>query len=179
MQSAADREIRLGIWKIHILHHAASREVWGKWLLDELAEHGHSLSPGTLYPALSRMERNRWLERTCEATHARARQTFRVTRAGFELLEALRRDVSELYEEVVLEAGPGHEARVPQLNEKPRAINETHRGRKQSGGDNDEIIKTDTRGTKKLSGQRKLDVRAHSGRLRSGGNRGKQPKRRA
>ena len=101
MLSAADREIRLGIWKIHILHHASSREVWGRWLLDELAEHGHDLSPGTLYPALLRMESNGWLERTGDAPHARARQTFRITREGRRLLEALRREVTELYEEVV------------------------------------------------------------------------------
>jgi DNA-binding PadR family transcriptional regulator len=101
MLSAADREIRLGIWKIHILHHAASREVWGLWLLDELAEHGHSLSPGTLYPALARMEQNGWLKRSGDAPHARARQTFRITPAGRRLLAALRRDVAELYEEVV------------------------------------------------------------------------------
>ena len=75
----ADREIRLGIWKIHILHHAAAREVWGKWLLEELAEHGHDLSPGTLYPAIARMEANGWLRRTRAGGHARARQTFRIT----------------------------------------------------------------------------------------------------
>ena len=101
MSSAADREIRLGIWKIHILHHAAARDVWGTWLLEELAEHGYVLSPGTLYPALSRMEHNGWLKRMGAATHARARQTFRITREGSQLLEALRRDVTELYREVV------------------------------------------------------------------------------
>ncbi|MCC6526458.1 MAG: helix-turn-helix transcriptional regulator, partial [Polyangiaceae bacterium] len=81
MPSAADREIRLGIWKIHILHHAATREVWGTWLLEELARHGHSLSPGTLYPALARMEQNGWLRRAGAAAHPRARQTFRITPA--------------------------------------------------------------------------------------------------
>lgn len=101
MLTAADREIRLGIWKIHILHHAETREVWGTWLLEELAEHGHELSPGTLYPALARMERNGWLRRTGTAPHARARQTFRITAAGKRLLAELRREVIELYEEVV------------------------------------------------------------------------------
>ncbi|MFN7698853.1 MAG: PadR family transcriptional regulator [Deltaproteobacteria bacterium] len=105
MLSEADREIRLGIWKIHILHHAATREVWGTWLLEELAEHGHSLSPGTLYPALARMEHNGWLRRTGSAAHARARQTFRITSAGKRLLKDLRREVAELYREVVLEQG--------------------------------------------------------------------------
>jgi len=103
MLTPADREIRLGVWKIHILHHAAAREVWGTWLLVELAEHGYTLSPGTLYPALARMERNGWLRRTSGASHARARQTFRITPTGQRLLEELRREVTELYEEVVLD----------------------------------------------------------------------------
>ena len=107
----ADREIRLGIWKIHILHHAAARPVWGLWLLDERAEHGHLLSPGTLYPALSRMERNGWLQRSPGAAHARARQTFRITPAGRKLLRTLRREVEELYREVV--QGDQPEASAP------------------------------------------------------------------
>jgi PadR family transcriptional regulator PadR len=106
MLSAADREIRLGIWKIHILHHAEAREVWGTWLLEELAEHGHSLSPGTLYPALARMEKNGWLRREGEAAHARARQAFRITPEGRRLLKQLRREVRELHDEVVLGQEP-------------------------------------------------------------------------
>jgi PadR family transcriptional regulator, regulatory protein PadR len=102
MLDAADREIRLGIWKIHILHHAATREVWGTWLLEELAEHGHVLSPGTLYPALMRMEKNGWIARSGQAPHRRARQAFRITTTGRRLLAALRREIVELYEEVVL-----------------------------------------------------------------------------
>jgi PadR family transcriptional regulator PadR len=104
----ADREIRLGIWKIHILHHAAKHDVWGAWLMEELAEHGHRLSPGTLYPALARMEGNGWLRRIGKARHARARQTFRITPEGRRLLEALRHDVSELHQEIVLGREPAH-----------------------------------------------------------------------
>ena len=113
MPSAADREIRLGIWKIHILHHAAERQVWGSWLLVELAEHGHMLSPGTLYPALARMERNGWLRRVGKAAHARARQSFRITPEGRRLLAVLRREVTELYDEVVLGAAGKKAALVP------------------------------------------------------------------
>ena len=86
MLSPADREIRLGIWKIHILFRAAQRDVWGTWLLEELAEHEHQLSPGTLYPAVARMERNGWLERKGNAAHARARHVFRTTSEGRRLL---------------------------------------------------------------------------------------------
>ena len=113
MLAAADREIRLGIWKIHILHHAAKRDVWGAWLMEELAEHGHRLSPGTLYPALARMEANGWLRRSGKALHARARQTFRITPEGRRLLGTLRRDVIELHEEVVLGREPEHHENGP------------------------------------------------------------------
>ena len=105
----ADREIRLGIWKIHILHHAAKREVWGKWLIEELAEHGHRLKLGTLYPALARMETSGWLRRSGKARHARARQTFRITPQGRRLLEGLKRDVAELYQELVLGEKPDYD----------------------------------------------------------------------
>ena len=110
MLSAADREIRLGIWKVHILHHAAARDVWGMWLLDELAEHGHRLSPGTLYPALARMVQNGWLQRRKTSPHPRGRQLYRITPAGRVLLRALRREVSELHREVVLGDEPDHHA---------------------------------------------------------------------
>jgi DNA-binding PadR family transcriptional regulator len=95
----------VGLWKIHILHHAAAREVWGLWLLEELAEHGHRLSPGTLYPALARMERHGWLEASQE-TQARGRRSYRATAAGRRLLAALKRDVAELHREVVLGEEP-------------------------------------------------------------------------
>lgn len=99
--SPADRDIRLGLWKIHVLHHAAERDVWGRWLMEELAEHGHRLSPGTLYPALARMEAHGWIRRTGSPTHTRGRQTFRITPAGRKLLAALRRDLQELCDEVL------------------------------------------------------------------------------
>ena len=35
-QKALQREILLGFWKIHILHHAAEGPVVGQWMLQEL-----------------------------------------------------------------------------------------------------------------------------------------------
>jgi DNA-binding PadR family transcriptional regulator len=106
MSHPVDREIRLALWKLHILHHATRRPVYGLWLLEELARHGHRLSPGTLYPALARMEKNGWLARTGDTAHARARRTFRTTSEGRRVLKMLRREVTELYEELVLGREP-------------------------------------------------------------------------
>ena len=58
------REILLGFWKVHILHHAAEGPVVGQWILNELRSHGYEVSPGTLYPMLRRMEERGWLR--CE-----------------------------------------------------------------------------------------------------------------
>jgi DNA-binding PadR family transcriptional regulator len=108
MPDPVDREIRLALWKLHILHHATQRAVYGLWLLEELAEHGHHLSPGTLYPILTRMERNGWL-RSSSPKRANARKNYRITAAGRRILDALRTEVEALYREVVLGIEPEHE----------------------------------------------------------------------
>ena len=99
MRDPVDREIRLALWKIHVLHHAAERPVYGLWLMRELAEHGYAVSPGTLYPMLSRMERNGWL-RSMGAGAANARRSYRITSKGAAVLEELRGHIGELKREL-------------------------------------------------------------------------------
>lgn len=111
MSDAADREIRLAFWKIHILHHAESQAVYGLWIMEELAEHGHRLSPGTIYPILARMERNGWLRSVSEG--GKTRRNYRITAAGRRLLAELREQITELHKEVVLEQVPSQASRKP------------------------------------------------------------------
>lgn len=99
------REILLGFWKVHILHHAAEHPVVGQWVLAELRSHGYDISPGTLYPLLKRMERNGWLE--CEVEDGagpRGRRYYRLTAGGAAVLDFVRETVAELHHEVVEEA---------------------------------------------------------------------------
>lgn len=107
MRSPEDREFRLAFCKIHVLHHAAKSPIYGLWMLDELAEHGHKLSPGTLYPLLSRMENNGWLK-SRSAGGAKDRKSYSITPVGRRLLKTLRREVGELYRELVLDVEPRH-----------------------------------------------------------------------
>jgi PadR family transcriptional regulator len=111
MREPVDREIRLALWKLHVLHHATHRPVYGLWLLDELARHGQRLSPGTLYPILERMERNGWL-RSAPTERPNARKNYRITAAGRRLLGELRNDVKELHRELVLGIEPGRARRA-------------------------------------------------------------------
>ncbi len=96
------REIRQAFWKLHILHHAEQGPIYGLWMLSELAEHGHKVSPGTLYPMLARLERNGWL-RASPGQHARDRRSYRITARGREGLASLRAELAELHRELVLE----------------------------------------------------------------------------
>jgi DNA-binding PadR family transcriptional regulator len=99
------REILLGLWKVHILHHAAEHPIVGQWVLTELRRHGYDISPGTLYPLLKRMERNGWLR--CEADAGagrRGRRYYHLTRSGSVVLDSLRKAVVELHHEVIEES---------------------------------------------------------------------------
>jgi DNA-binding PadR family transcriptional regulator len=102
------REILLGFWKVHILHHAAEHPVVGQWVLTELRRHGYDISPGTLYPLLKRMERNGWLRCETETgAGSHGRRYYHLTPDGAAVLDILRDNVVELHHEVIEEA-PGH-----------------------------------------------------------------------
>ena len=99
------REILLGFWKVHILHHAAEHPIIGQWVLSELREHGYDISPGTLYPLLKRLERNGWLRSEAAVGESkRARRYYHLTKRGAAVLEVLRETIIELHHEVVEEA---------------------------------------------------------------------------
>lgn len=96
------REILLSFWKVHILHHAEKAPLHGQWMLDELREHGYTVSPGTLYPLLDRMERLGWLRsKRDKAGGARARKDYRLTAEGKKVLNSIRGVLAELHGEVV------------------------------------------------------------------------------
>jgi len=102
------REILLGFWKVHILHHAAERPIIGQWVLTELRHHGYDISPGTLYPLLKRLERNGWLRsESAVGEGKRRRRYYHLTKRGATVLDVLRDTVVELHHEIVEEA-PSH-----------------------------------------------------------------------
>ena len=100
---AVEREVLLSFWKVHILHHAETRPVYGQWVIRELRRHGYEVSPGTLYPLLARMAERGWLEaRSDPKAGIRARRDYVLTPEGKQVLDLIRSQVTELYREVVL-----------------------------------------------------------------------------
>jgi PadR family transcriptional regulator PadR len=98
-----EREILLSFWKVHILHHAGESPIHGMWISEELRRHGYSISPGTLYPLLNRMERNGWLKgKSDPKAGPRARKNYTLTALGKKVLKFLKEQVKEMHHEVVL-----------------------------------------------------------------------------
>lgn len=102
----AQREILLGFWKAHILHHAGEGPLHGQWVITELRRHGYNISAGTLYPLLKRMERAGWLKcKIAAGGGRRARRDYRLTSEGKKVLALIREQIKELYAEVIVETG--------------------------------------------------------------------------
>src|ERR1043165_1976456 len=100
MRDPIAREFLLTFWKIHILHHAADRRgVYGQWMLEELRHHGYHLSPGTLYPILTRMAERGWL-RASAPQRSNGAPVYRLTARGHAVLSQLQDALDELYGEV-------------------------------------------------------------------------------
>ena len=95
------RRFLQGAVGIHVLHHAAEREVHGAWMSEELASHGHRISPGTLYPLLHRMEAEGLLASREERTGSQIRRLYRATDEGNRALEEARAALRELADEVL------------------------------------------------------------------------------
>jgi len=104
------REILLSFWKVHILHHAAEKPIYGQWIAVELRRHGYHINPGTLYPLLKRMEGHGWLKCVpVHKSHTKSRREYRLTSEGARILSLICELVQELYQEVVKEgAGRYH-----------------------------------------------------------------------
>ncbi|MFQ4149786.1 PadR family transcriptional regulator [Arthrobacter sp. LAPM80] len=95
------RELMRAAVRLHILHHAAEEDIHGAWMAEELANHGYSISPGTLYPTLHRMEEEGLLLSRPEVVGGRPRRVYRATKAGLDALGEGRRSVAELAAEIL------------------------------------------------------------------------------
>lgn len=95
------RDFFLGFIKVHILHHAAEEPIYGLWMIEELAEHGYEVSPGTLYPILHGMESEGWLKRQDRVVEGRVRKYYTATPEGRTALADVRGKIRELVAEVL------------------------------------------------------------------------------
>jgi PadR family transcriptional regulator PadR len=90
------QDLLVGLIRLHILHHASKEEFYGQWMIHELARHGYTLSPGTLYPMLHALERRGYLKSRKERQGRTYRRLYRATALGREADRICKIQVREL-----------------------------------------------------------------------------------
>ncbi|NCB42684.1 MAG: PadR family transcriptional regulator [Clostridia bacterium] len=94
------RKLFLGFISIHILHHAQKDPTYGLWMIEELKNHGYTISAGTLYPILNGMEKDGLLVSSEENVEGKIRKYYRTTSRGDIVLKEARAKVYELSKEI-------------------------------------------------------------------------------
>jgi DNA-binding PadR family transcriptional regulator len=97
----AHQDLLSGFIRLHILHHAAEGEIYGQWIIEELARHGYKLSPGTLYPMLHGMEERGYLRSREKRSGSRMRRLYRATAEGRTALGMAKDKLRELVGELI------------------------------------------------------------------------------
>jgi DNA-binding PadR family transcriptional regulator len=89
-----------GLIKIRVLHHASRHPIYGLWLIEELAEHGYHVSPGTLYPLLHSLEKSNLLKSYNQVYDGKIRRYYKITATGRQQLKKSKMQLIELIGEV-------------------------------------------------------------------------------
>jgi PadR family transcriptional regulator, regulatory protein PadR len=94
--------------KLHVLHHASEQPVYGLWLIEELAEHGYRVSPGTLYPLLHSLEESELLKSYNEVHDGKIRRYYKITSSGRRQLKKAKSQLIELMREILTKEDAEH-----------------------------------------------------------------------
>jgi|SRR3990167_2998360 len=100
------QDILSGFIRLHVLHHAAEGDLYGQWMIEELAHHGYKVSAGTLYPMLHSLEKKGYLTSRKERYGRTFRRVYNATPLGCEALELGREKLRELFREVIVGKAP-------------------------------------------------------------------------
>ena len=96
------RDLLRGLIRLHILFHAVEGdELYGQWMIGELARHGYAIGPGTLYPILDAMEREGYLKSKRQPAERTFRRVYRATALGKNAYKVAKAKVRELSREII------------------------------------------------------------------------------
>ena|ERR1700680_3800783 len=96
-----DRDLYSGMMRLHILHHATKRPIFGLGMVEELARYGYRISPGTLYPLLHGLEKKGYISSMQKRNGKSLRTIYRATPLGRKALAAATAKVRELIGELM------------------------------------------------------------------------------
>lgn len=96
-----DRDLYSGMMRLHVLHHATKRLIFGLGMMEELARHGYQISTGTLYPLLHGLEKKGYLRSMQRRNGKSLRTLYRATPLGRKALAAATAKVREFIGELM------------------------------------------------------------------------------
>jgi DNA-binding PadR family transcriptional regulator len=97
------KQPRIDFIELHILHHASVEELYGLWMIEELASHGYRVSASQLYPKFHGLEKNGRLRRRERVVGGKVRKYYRATASGKQYLRRQKSKLIELVAEVLTE----------------------------------------------------------------------------
>ncbi|MDF3821187.1 helix-turn-helix transcriptional regulator [Leptospira sp. 96542] len=83
------------------MHHCLFGEVYGAWMIEELKEHGYSISPGAIYPVFKSLESNGLLISRDEQIGKTKRRYYKITIKGKKELKDAKIKLKELIGEIL------------------------------------------------------------------------------
>lgn len=105
-KSSIHRAFLHGVAKIFVLHRAGQEPVYGEALSKSLRSLGYHISPGSLYPLLHSLEREKLLRCRVHVTKGRVRKYYELTLKGQSCLMAVRSEVAGLVHEIIFAGKP-------------------------------------------------------------------------
>ena len=95
-----DRDFLRGFIKLYVLWRASKNDVYGLQVVEEMKALGFSLSPGTLYPALHALLRERDVTVRKRVVNGKIRKCYRLTVKGRKELSEVKERLSVLMRKV-------------------------------------------------------------------------------
>jgi PadR family transcriptional regulator PadR len=96
-----DRDLYSGLIRLRVLNHAVEKPIFGLGMIEELARHGHRISPGSLYPLLHGLEKKGYLRASEQRNGKSLRKLYRATPLGRRALSAAKSKVRDLFRELI------------------------------------------------------------------------------
>ncbi len=111
------RDFIQGMVKIFILHQASLGPIYGNKMSKALQSLGYQISPGSLYPLLHSLEKSGLFHSRIRVFKGRLRRYYELTEQGHNCLSALRQELGELVQTVILSPLPVFSSKT--LDSKP------------------------------------------------------------
>jgi len=100
MKNKIPKKLLLGFMQIHILIQAKKEAFFGLWMIEELKNYGYQISPGTIYPLLTKMERENLLKKEIRLINGKNRNYYLITDEGIKALTIAKEKAMLLFKEL-------------------------------------------------------------------------------